>query len=69
MRFAALGGLAGILAVVAVVLSMGGQVDGSSQVVGMAVAGLFGSLAVFLVLLGMVTGVMFQTEDASGGTR
>ena len=69
MRFAVLGGLAAILAVVVVILSIGGQADGASQVVGMAVAGLFGSLAVFLVLLGMVTGVMFQTEDASGGTR
>ena len=57
-RFSGAAGLAALLAVLAA-LTLGGD----DLVVRTTVTGLFGTLAVFLFFLGMITGSMFQGSD------
>jgi hypothetical protein len=59
-RFSALAGIALLLAIVTLA-AMGGD---EAMVVPMTVAGLLGSTAAFLLLLGLVTGAIFQTATA-----
>ncbi|MCL6285639.1 glycosyltransferase family 2 protein [Ruegeria sp. 2012CJ41-6] len=57
--------LAGLSALCALLAALLIGSDGTSRVVEMAVVGLFGSLSLYLILLGMVTGAIFQDGDAS----
>ena len=56
--------LAGVSALLALLASLLIRSQGQPMVVEMAVVGLFGTLSVYLLLLGLVTGVMFQESES-----